>query len=103
MASRTRVTPIASNSAVRTGCAHDVFRPAGVGAVPLDGVGETARELELRLPAELALELAGIDRVAPVVPEPVGDVAHEAPRLAERVQDERRDVDVLALVAAPEV
>ncbi len=72
-------------------------------AVPLDRVAQPGRELAARLPTELALDFAGVDRVAAVVPETVGHVTNEATRLAEYVEDEDRNVDVLPLVAAAEI
>ena len=41
-------------------------------AVPLDGVGETLLEVDLRPVAELVADLGDVDRVAQVVAEPVG-------------------------------
>src|SRR5579864_398093 len=63
-----------------------------------------------RAPAELTLELARVDRVALIVPRPVGDKRDERlvgarPR-AKLIQDQADaldDIDVAALVAAPDI
>src|SRR5512137_2149766 len=49
------------------GAALHVGDPGGVREVPLDGLPKADREALCRPPAELALDLAGVDRVAPVV------------------------------------
>jgi hypothetical protein len=46
--------------------------------VPAHGLAQAGLEGLLRPPAELALDLARVDRVAPVVAGPVGDVRDEA-------------------------
>jgi len=52
----------------------DVLPSGLVVEVPLDGLSEAALEIFLRFPAEFALDLAGVDRVAEVV---AGAVGHE--------------------------
>ena len=68
--------------------------------VPADGRRDAGLEALLRTPVELAGDLAGVDRVPPIVSRTVGDTADERGRLAERFQDHTCDRHVLALVAA---
>ncbi len=53
---------------------RDVVAPGTVFQVPGDGFGEARFEGLLGLPAELALQLGAVDRVAAVVAGPVGHV-----------------------------
>ena len=57
----------------------------------------------MREPAELIVDLGGVDGVAQVVTLAVGDVGDEAFGLAEPVADEADDLDVLHLVMAADV
>jgi hypothetical protein len=47
--------------------------PPFVGEIPIDGARETGLEGFLRLPAEIAFDLRGVDGVAPVMARAVGD------------------------------
>ena len=49
--------------------------PAGIVQIPLDRPPQAGLEIVLRLPAQLAADLAGVDGVAAVVAGPVLDVA----------------------------
>ena len=72
--------------------------PSLVLAVPPDGLGEALGEVRVgRLPAQLAAELGGVDRVAAVV---AGAVAHPVEVVlvtAERLEDLAKDGDVVLL------
>ena len=46
-----------------------------MGEIPGDGILQSGRKAALRRPSKLALRLAGIDRVAEIVPRAVGDEA----------------------------
>ena len=65
----------------------------------MDAVGE----LGLRQPAQLVVDLGGIDGVAHVVALAVRDVGDEALRLAQLLTDELYNVDVPHLVVAAHV
>src|SRR3954453_23325309 len=84
------------------GARADRLPPAGVLLVPRDGLLESLVEGHLRQPAELADLLAG-ERVAAVVPEPVGDVLDEVLRLAGELDDPLDDLEVRGLVRPPGV
>jgi hypothetical protein len=79
--------------------------------VPAHGLAQAALEGLLRPPAELALDLARVDRVAPVVAGPVGDVRDQAAvrtwrigsHLVEQGADGLDDLDVRLLVPAADV
>ena len=62
------------------GTAGHLVEPRLVVEVPADGAFDAFLELEGRLPAELALQFAGVDGVAQVVPLAVGDVGDEVLR-----------------------
>src|SRR5690606_5846960 len=51
--------------------------PLGIVQVPLHGLAQTGLEGFLRFPAQLALDLAGVDRVPQIVTWPVGYVGDE--------------------------
>ncbi len=91
--------------------ARDIVEPFLIVEIPLHGLLDALFELEGRLPAEFALELGGVDGVAGVVAEAVGDEGDEvevsAFRSAElavnRLYDGLDDVDVLPLVETADV
>src|SRR5689334_306905 len=58
--------------------ALDLLPPGGVRDVPVDRGLEPALEARLRLPAERALGVAGVDRVAQIVARPVRHEADQA-------------------------
>ena len=60
------------------GAAHDALPPAPVVEVPAHGLAQAVLEIVARPPAELALDLAGVDGVAGVVARPVGDELRSA-------------------------
>src|SRR3546814_9853341 len=82
--------------------------PPAIVEIPVDRLREPAGKALLRPPAQLALDLRRVDRVAPVVPRPVGDEANQiAPRpparrrhaLVEQVADRLDHLKVGALLA----
>ena len=89
----------------------NVVHPFLVVEIPADGLFDAFLELQARFPAELALELAGVDGVAHVVAEAVGDVGYQLVAVAFGVAEEavnRLDhhadyVDVLPFVEAADV
>ena len=89
----------------------DAVHPLLVVEVPAHGLLDALLELEARLPAELALQLAAVDGVAHVVPLAVGHVGDQVHVLAlgaseqavHRPDQHPHDVDVLPLVEAPDV
>ncbi len=94
------------------GAAGDVFNPGGVSEVPLDGLAEAGLEALLRVPVEVALDLAGVDGVTAVVTGTVLDVLDELgvglvggirDELVEESAERVDDVEVGALVVAADV
>ena len=89
----------------------DVVHPVLVVEVPADGLLDALLELERRLPAQLALQLGGIDGVAHVVAGAVRDIGDQihvgalgtAQHPVHRVDQHLDDVDVLPLVEAADV
>lgn len=89
----------------------DVVHPVLIVEIPADGLLDAFLELERGLPTEFALEFAGIDGVAHVVAEAVGDVGDELVAVAFGVteetvnglDDDTDDVDVLPFVEATDV
>ena len=79
--------------------------PGLVGDVPVDGLLEALGEVGVRRPpAELALELGGVDGVAAVVAGAVGDPVEVLGVAAHGLQDHAQDGDVVLLpVGADEV
>ena len=79
--------------------------PGLVGDVPVDGGPEAPGEVGVRRPpAELALELGGVDGVAAVVAGAVGDPVEVLGVAAHRLQDHAQDRDVVPLaICADEV
>ena len=79
--------------------------PGLVGHVPVDGGLEPLGEVGVRRPpAQLALELGGVDGVAAVVAGAVGDPVEVLGVAAHRLQDHAQDRDVVLLaVGADEV
>ena len=76
--------------------------PALVVAVPLHGLRETVFEPLAGLPAQ-RLELAGVERVAAIVALPVRDRLNQRDGLAGQLENAVGEVDVLDLVATPDV
>ena len=78
--------------------------PFGIGQVPLYGLADAGFKGFVWLPTEFALDLAGVDGVAPVVAGPVPDQVEGVLRLAEGAQDGLDDLAVALLaVGADEV
>ena len=79
--------------------------PGLVGDVPVDGLLQALGEVGVRRPpAQLALELGGVDGVAAVVAGAVGDPVEVLGVAAHRLQDHAKDRDVVPLaVRADEV
>src|SRR3954468_10767831 len=68
------------------GAVEQRFPPGAVFAVPHDGLGEALPEVDRRLPAEFALDLRPVERVATVVAGPVGHDLLQRLRFVERRQ-----------------
>ena len=89
----------------------DVFHPLAVIEGPTDGFFNALLELERGLPAELVLELGGVDGVAQVMPGAVGYVGDEvitraggvAQQAIYRGNDDADEVDVLPLIEPADV
>lgn len=79
--------------------------PGLVGDVPVDGLLQAPGEVGVgRPPAELALELGGVDGVAAVVAGAVGDPVEVLGVLSHRLEDHAQDRDVVLLaICADEV
>src|SRR6266478_6524461 len=60
-------------SLATVGAAHDALPPAPVVEVPAHGLMQAVVEIVPRPPAELVLDLAGVDGVARIMARPVGD------------------------------
>src|ERR1700674_3292616 len=78
--------------------------------VPAHRLREPRRERLARAPAELAPDLGRVDRIAAVVPGPVGDEGDEAPvaalarpNLLQRVAQRMHDLEVAPLGIGPDV
>src|SRR5207244_4854997 len=80
--------------------APDRGPPPLVVAVPVDRQRQAVLEARARLPPELAAELVGGQRVAPVVAGPVGDVLDERLVAVGQRQDPPNQVEVRGLVRA---
>src|SRR5271163_5261647 len=84
--------------------------PGAVFEVPTHGVAQAHLERAARAPADLALDLRGVDGVAAVVPRAILDEGHQVAvgarrpgRLGvERMTHGRDDVEVAALAATPD-
>ena len=81
----------------------DVLPPVAMGQIPVDGLVDAIGELCLRQPAQLVVDLGGVDGVAHIVSLAVGDVGDEALRLAQLLADQLHDVDVPHLVVTADV
>src|SRR6201996_2109081 len=77
--------------------------PVLVLAVPVDGARDPLVEVDLRLPAELGLQLLRGERVAAVVAGAVGDVLDQRLVAADQLDHPLHDLDVLALLRAADV
>ena len=89
----------------------DVVHPVLMVEIPADGLFDAFLKLEGWFPAEFSLELAGVDGVAHVMTEAVGDVGDEGFRIAFGVAEETvnglddylDDVDIFPLVETADV
>src|SRR5262245_37672759 len=81
----------------------DRFPPGAVLHVPVDGLGDPAREVDARPEPRLSRELRGVDGVAAVVSRPVGDALEHRGRLSEPLEDQGSDLEHRALVPAGDV
>src|SRR3954470_19219672 len=77
--------------------------PVLVVAVPLHGPLEALVEVDLRLPAELLLQLRRGERVTAVVAKAIGDVLDQRLVGADQLDHPLDDLDVLALVWTADV
>ena len=77
--------------------------PGLVGDVPVDGLLEALGEVGVRRPpAQLALELGGVDGVAAVVAGAVGDPVEVLGVLSHGLEDHAQDGDVVPLAVRPD-
>lgn len=77
--------------------------PGLVGDVPVDGGLEPLGEVDVRRPpAQLALELGGVDGVAAVVAGAVGDPVEVLGVLSHRLEDHAEHGDVVLLAICPD-
>ena len=71
--------------------------------IPVDRPADAVGKARLRQPAELRVDLRGVDGIAQVMSLPVGDVGDEAFGLSELAADQAHDVDVAHLVVTADV
>ena len=79
--------------------------------VPTDGLLDAFLELKRGLPAELALQLSGVDGIAEIMTGTVGDVGDEVQRVAlgvaqqavDGLDDDVDNVDILPLIEAADI
>ena len=110
-ASLGRTGAVVRREPVAIGAGLHPLDPAGMVEIPAHGLAQAALERLLGPPAELALDLARVDRVASVVAGPVGHVLDQAevralgigPHLVEQGADGLDDLDVRLLVPAADV
>ena len=77
--------------------------PRAIIQIPLNRLPDPLAWRMQRLPTQLRPHLRGIDRVPPVVSEPVCHVADQVVRLTERLEDQFNHRDVLHLAVATDV
>lgn len=82
---------------------EDVLPPGLIVQIPLNGLLDAVSKLGLRQPAQLVVNLGGVDGVAHIVTLAVGNMDDEAFGLAQCLADELDDVDVLHLVVAAHI
>src|SRR5262249_11413120 len=87
-----------------------LLAPVAMFEVPEDSVAESALERMTRRPSELAANLGGVDRVAPIVARTIRHERLQAPaafllrlHLVEEVADAIDDLDVVPFVAAADI
>src|SRR5262249_31760907 len=80
-----------------------VLHPVGVTSVPLNGFAKAVLELNGRLPAQLTLDLAAVDRIPAIVPGTVLDVIDEGRRLVASLEQGVRKLQVRLLAMAANV
>ena len=90
--------------------AGDVLHPLLVVEVPVDGQDDALLEGSLGVPAQIVLDLGGVDAIAAVVAQTVGDVLDEIladavvlEAVVELLDDGLDDEDVGALVMAADI
>ena len=81
----------------------DRLPPGLVVEIPLDGFLNAVGESGLRQPAQLIVDLGGVDGVAHVVALAVGHKGDQRLGLSQRVADELYDIEILHLVVAAHV
>lgn len=77
--------------------------PSIFASIPGDGLLDPDLEGGDGVPVELDIGLVGVDRIALVMPMPIGDVGDQGLGLTELLQDDLHDLDVGFLVMASEV
>src|SRR5437588_12576574 len=95
--------PLAPGSLLDRRAPLERLPPGAVVRVPADGLLEAAVEVDRRAPAELALDLRGVEEVAPVVPRPVGPERLQGARLVEECEDPVGELLDRRLEARPDV
>jgi hypothetical protein len=107
-----RVLATYSKSFPAIGSTHDPLPPGAIVEEPAHGVAQAGLERMARLPAELAPDLGGIDRIARVVARPVGNEFDEPfvrpvralrQHLVEQRADRAHHLDVSALAVAADI
>ena len=81
----------------------DVFPPLPVFQIPGNGLLDAVGKLGLRQPAQLGMDLGGVDGIAHIVALPVCHIGDQALRLAQGLANDLDDVDILHLVVAADV
>src|SRR5262245_43711345 len=77
--------------------------PLGVSTVPIYGLAETVRERNRWPPVQFRFDFFAVDRIAPVMARPIGDVADQGPRLPNRLQESMCQFEIRPLAAAADV
>src|ERR1700730_3131376 len=81
----------------------DRISPCLIGAIPFDSFLKAIRKRNGRFPAEVPLDFRAVDRIAAVMPGPIGYVANERLSFADRFQERMCKLQVGSLAAASDV
>src|SRR3990170_8105180 len=77
--------------------------PRFVLLIPANRLKKPGLEGVARRPMQLPFELTGIDRVSPIVPQPVRHMSDQRVRLVEGPEDQTSDIDIGPLAVAADV
>src|SRR3990172_13108111 len=77
--------------------------PRFVLPIPANRLKKPGLEGVARRPMQLPLELTGIDRVSPIVPQPVRHMSDQRIRLLEGAEDQTSHVDIRPLAVAADI